>query len=401
MPRARVSTFLILIFTVALCGCEKKVRLGVVLPLSGEHRIYGESSRKGLELALEELRTGGESRIELRVVDSESDPEKAREHLRRLYRDGVLAAIGGLRPAEARAMAPVAEDRERVLLSPSTSLRGQSPEARYFFSLGVADDVAGTTMASFVSRELGVGSAVLIGETDSEGLSEGFRSTLSTQGGELLASLPSSGMTGSVIEQALGHQPDAIFLAGEAAALETLIRELRARQFQGRILTTQALACTASLRRLGDDARGLLLTHSVFQPEAPSDRVTDFVARYRQKYDEEPDIFAAESYDALMVLATSIEGRPVLPSEVRKGLLHDVKDFQGVTGTLQFDENRGVAKIPRVYSITEELTLRDHGRWLQVERDRIARDREKILERLREIRESMAGHEPTENESDS
>ena len=67
-------------------------------------------------MALEELRTRGESRIELRIVDSESDPEKAGEHLRRLYRDGVLAAIGGLRPAEARAMASVAEERERVLV---------------------------------------------------------------------------------------------------------------------------------------------------------------------------------------------------------------------------------------------------------------------------------------------
>ena len=92
----------------------------------------------------------------------------------------------------------------------------------------------------------------------------------------------------------------------------------------------------------------------------------------------------------MMVLATAMAERPALPSEVRKGLLHDIKDYPGVTGSLQFNEARSVPKIPRVYSIAEDLSLRDHGRFLQAERERIAAEKRELIRRLGEIQDGVA-----------
>lgn len=379
---------------IALAGCKENVLVGVVLPLSGGHQVYGESSRAGLELAMSELRAAGESRIELKVVDSGSDPEKARELLAQLYRDGALAAVGGLTLSEAEAMAPVAEDAERVLLSPSAAIADQPADARYFFSLAPTDHVTGTTMASFAARELGVESAVVIRQPEmaAEALVDGFRTTLATQGGRLAASLDASGAAAEKIAEALGHRPDALYVAADEATAGELVRELRGRGFTGEILTTQAFACADSIGRLGDAAAHVLLTQTVFLPQDGDPRVARFVERFSAATGAAPDVFAAEAYDALRVLAAALDGRPALPSEVRKGLLHTVKDFPGVTGTIRFDETRGVPRIPRVYSVSEELTLRDHSRWLQAERDRRERDEAALLKRLGEIREAMADH---------
>lgn len=369
-------------------GCKNEVQVGAVLPLSGEHQIYGEASRQGLELALEELKAAGDTRFQLTVVDSESDPEKARRLLEGLYDDHATVAIGGLTATTAKELAAVAEDAERVLISPSATVRDQGPGTRFFYSLATADFTSGTSMATFLKRELRVASAVVIREPGmDESLEEGFQATFENQGGKILASVSASKAPEEIrraVGQALAKKPAAIFLAGYEGTVAPFIHELRRRQYRGKILTTQALACHDALRELGDDAHGVLLTHTAFEP-GTQPHVGDFVARFEQKFGRAPDIHAAESYDAMMVLATAMEGRPGLPSEVRKGLIHDVKDYPGVTGSLQFNEERMVPKIPRVYSIAKDLTLQDHGRILQAERERIAAEKRELLRRLTEI----------------
>ena len=61
----------------------------------------------------------------------------------------------------------------------------------------------------------------------------------------------------------------------------------------------------------------------------------------------------------------------------RRGLLYDVKDFPGVTGKIQFDDKRQVSKIPRIYSVAEDLSLQDHRQWLRdrEEEERVLRAR--------------------------
>lgn len=385
--------FAVALIGLAATGCKNEVKVGAVLPLSGEHHTYGEASRQGLELALEELKAGGDTRFQLTVVDSESDPAKARQLLEGLYDENAVVAIGGLTATMARELASVAEDAERVLLSPSATLRDQASGMRYFYSLATKGFTSGTSMATFVKRELKVGNAVVIREPGmGEGLEKGFRSTFENQGGKILASLSASKTPEeirSTVGQALTKRPAAIFLAGYEGTVSPFVHELRRRQYRGKILTTQALACHDSLRELGDDARGVLLTHTAFEP-GTQQHVSDFVARFEKKFGRAPDIHAAESYDAMMVLATAMKDRPGLPSEVRKGLIHDVKDYPGVTGSLQFNEEHNVPRIPRIYSIAKDLTLQDHGRILQAERERIEAEKRKLIQRLGEIHNSGA-----------
>lgn len=369
-------------------GCGKEKRVGVVLPLTGEYQVYGEASRRGIEMARQELLAANGDTAAFRVdfADSASDPEKARRLAGELYDQGALAVIGGVTADALAVMAPVAEERERVLLSPSASVNGSG---RHVFSLAPSNSTAGSTLATFVARELGVRTAVLVGDAAciAQGIEEGFRAALATQGGELTATVAvpaAPAALADAIARAVSGEPDAVLLAGYEADVGAWIAELRRQGYAGKILTTQAFASPSSIRRLGAGAAGVLLASTAFLPE--DERVAGFVERYRERYGEAPSVFAAEGYDAMKVLATALAGRPPLASEVRKGLIHEIKDFPGVTGALQFDEAGSVHKIPRVYSVAADLTLRDHGKWLEAERDRLEKEREKILAELKKIR---------------
>jgi branched-chain amino acid transport system substrate-binding protein len=78
-------------------------------------------------------------------------------------------------------------------------------------------------------------------------------------------------------------------------------------------------------------------TVSDFAPEA--DEVTRaFSKRYRSRYDMEPDIPTAWSYDALQLLAIAINGaKSTEPEAIRRALLA-IKGYRGLEGVYEFDQ---------------------------------------------------------------
>jgi len=379
-----------------LAGCEQEVsKVAVVLPLSGEYKAYGESSRQGLELALEQLRAeGAATDLEVEIADSESDPEVAKARLAELFDAGALAAIGGITTREAAAMAPVAEDRDHVLLSPSAMSDQLAEELRYFYRLAPSDRTSGNTLADYAARELGVETAVVLYGEESEkaGAEEGVKAALRARGGELLGVLEipaEEGMESTLVE-IRELDPDAVYVAADGPTIASTVRGLRQGNFGGKILTTQAFAIPETLSQAGDAAKGVFLTRTVIDANGDGGPVRRFVESYREKYGEDPDVFAAEAYDAMRVLAAALAESPPIASEVRKGLRDAVKSFPGVTGTLEFDASGAVSKYPRVYDVTGELELRDHAKWAEAERQRRLDEIEAKRRKLEELRRKMA-----------
>ncbi len=127
----------------------------------------------------------------------------------------------------------------------------------------------------------------------------------------------------------------------------------------------------------------MLLTQTVFEPDSDHAHVKAFVTAYRQRYGEPPDLFAAEGYDAMKVLAVALEARHALPGELPRGLRDEVKEFPGVTGSIQFDEGGDVRKFPRVYGIGKDLALYDYSK-------RIEKDRRDLIIRQEELKAKLA-----------
>lgn len=376
-----------------LWGCPSEtLQVAVVLPLSGELESYGESSRRGIELAMEDLQAVGLSRpIELLIEDSGSDPATAVQVLEDLYSQGALAAIGGLSTGEAAAMVEVAEARERVLISPSSMSERLSREARHFYRLAPSDHIAGNAMADFLGRNNKSIETVSVLAEDSlflEGFDEGFRPTFEDRGGTVLEALVISedaDERSSQVRRVVAAKPDAVYLAGHGPRVSELIESLRGNSYRGQLLATQTFASPSSIQTLGKKAVGVLLTHSAFGPETNSDEAKEFSRKFQEKYGEEPDVFAAEAYDALRVLALAMEGRPPVASEIRRGLRDEVKDYPGVTGTLEFNEAGAVTKYPRVYRIADTLMLEDENKRLDREREELEERRRKLEEELRNL----------------
>lgn len=386
-----LAAFLSAALGLLLAGCpDQTIQVGAVLPLTGVDSVYGEAIRNGIELAYQEIRADSsrDTPIELKIVDSESSPEVAKERLDEVYGDGAMAVIGGVTSDEAQAMMEVVDRYDRVLLSPSASSPGLTGVSRNFYRVWPSDYSAANRMAAFAADTLQLASVVVIVErTFGQGIQSVFEEAFTGAGGKVLETIelpPGTIDFAGIVERVITLKPDGVYLAAFASATGAMIRELSKQKYEGRILTTSAFT-TSAIGDVGEPARNVVLTQIFFELDSEHAHVRKFVEGFEKKYGEMPDLYAAHGYDAMMVMAAAVEGRPALPGEIHKGLRDSIKEFPGVTGSIQFDEKGDVQKYPRVYVIGEDLTLIDYNERIQREKEELRRKREELRRRLEEL----------------
>lgn len=382
MIRRKLS-LLAVVLAVAGCQQDQTVRFGAVLPLTGEAAIYGQPIRKGVELAFEELKTREDFPYEvaLTVVDSQSDPAKAKALLAEVYEQGALAVIGGVTTDEALAMVAVADRYDQVLISPSASTPELTGISKNFYRVFPSDAREGATMGNFATQKLNAEKVVILAKESAyaRGIQQVFKAQFEQFGGQVLdliefPSVPSD--LSGLVERVMTLQPDAVYLAAYAKDLAQMIKGLRALGYKGTIFTTSAFAAPESIEQVGRPAEGVFLTQAAFDPTSEDPKVRGFVQAYQTKYGVNPDLYAAHGYDSLNVLAQAVLEGGTLPSEVWKGI-RSIRGYQGATGTIQFDERGDVQKFPRVYVV-------NNGQLIDYEAE-VERRRRALVERLREL----------------
>lgn len=378
---------LVLLSTVLACQEDKPVKFGAVLPLTGEASVYGEPIRKGVELAIEQLqmRSDYPYELELVVVDSESDPEKGKQLLADLYAQDSLAVIGGVTTAEALAMVAVADENDRVLMSPSASTPELTGISKNFYRVFPSDAREGATMGNFATQKMHAERVVILAKQSkySKGIQEVFQKEFERHGGTVLDTIEfpslSSDLSGA-IERVMTLQPDAVYLAAYAEDLAQMIGYLRDQGYKETIFTTSAFAAPEIITRVGRPAEGVFLTQAAFDPDSEEPETKAFVEAYRAKYQSEPNLYAVHGYDATLVLAEALRRSGKEPSHFWSAV-RSLRDFTGAAGTIQFDERGDVQKFPRVYVV-------HNGELMDYEAE-VERRRQKLLDDLRKLEEEQ------------
>lgn len=386
----RLSKFLpfALLFPFALAnvGCDQDTLVvGAVLPLSGPEQANGEEAKRGLELALEKVNTDG-NRLELVVVDSQSNPAHAAQQAEKLFKEqNAVAVVGGTSTLEARALATVAESAEKILMVPSAGDQQISKDSKHVYRISVSDAAIGSKLAAFAHKSLNAETAVIWGEDDQfvATLQEGFESTFQNLGGESLGARTVGPDELGEAEEISDKKSDVIVLNGQNAWLQSMVTGIRERGYKGKLLAPQAFSGPANLESMGRDARGVMFAYAPLIETY--DTTKSFIAEYEQKFGTPPSLYAAEAFDSLQVLAAAARDKPPIVSEIRRGLRDQVKDFSGVTGSLEFDDSGAVKKFPRVYSLDDQLTMRDHEDLMEEIRAERERKIKEIRDRLNQM----------------
>jgi len=340
---------------VAGCPSEETPTVSAILPLTGELSIYGESIQRGLDLAVIDLRANPDAvEFNLTVVDSAGDPETAGRLLLEQYTAGAVAAIGGVTTDEALAMVPIADESQRVLLSPSASGAELTGASAKFYRVVPSDAKEGATMATFATQKLELEEIAILSSASSYavGIRDAFSSQFQQLGGKVseVIEVPAGGDVAAAVEQVVALNPKGVYVAGYVSEIESLLVALRSTGYDLPVLTTSAFALPDVIARIGEPTRRVYLTQMVFNAESDDPKVRAFADAYRAAYNSDPDVYAAQAYDSMMVLAEALKELGPVAGDFWRAV-RGIRDFVGVGGVLQFDERGDAQRFHRVHVI--------------------------------------------------
>ncbi|MBZ5587300.1 MAG: ABC transporter substrate-binding protein [Acidobacteriia bacterium] len=338
---------------VTVGGCNARLRIGVVIPETGDAGIYGASVKSGVKLAFDDALARRTAPLGLEVLyrDSGSDPARAASAAEALFETGAVAVIGGVTSAEAKALIPVADRMGCVLLSPSASAPDLARRTRFFFRVYPSDELEGVKAADFLVLTRGTRTVFVLQEDNdyTRGLLPVFVGELTSRGGRITGSvrLDESGWQGQVREMIARHPPDGVYICGYGEAILGALRLLRNLGFRGTICTTSAFSAGSLLARAASPAEGVFFPLASLDVTSRDEPVRSFVSRYKATYNLFPDIYAAHGYDAALALLASLRGLQESSGSSVAQRLRALSGTVGVMGPIAFTEDGDIRRALR------------------------------------------------------
>ncbi len=170
----------------AMAQLDRK-KIGVILPLSGSHKVYGERAKKAVDLALK-LRLA-EQGIDLVYADSAGDGVGVAKAMRKLVlEDHVLGVVGPLLRKEALEAAYAAEEYQVPLMSLS-SAPGVPEVGSYVFRLATMprQQVQALVDYEWTVREHRTFAMLIPQHPYGEDMAQAFWDEVKKRGGEIVA----------------------------------------------------------------------------------------------------------------------------------------------------------------------------------------------------------------------
>lgn len=347
----------------AFNGCGKKeenvVKIGAILPLTGEMSSHVQDAKEGIDLAVEiRNNAGGINGKNILVIyeDDRMQPQVGASAFEKLTTvDQVQVVLGGIGSSVALAIAPIAERKSVVFISPTASNPKLTYAGDYIFRNWPSDNFEGGTMAEAAYNKLKLKNiAILYVNNDfGEGLKSIFRKKFEGLGGKIFAEQKYDQGDNDFRTQLLkikSEKVETVYLPGYYQEISKILRQAREMRINALFLSTSPIEDPKLLKLAGDTAEGIIYTRPSFDPEHPNEEYKKFSSAFKQKYGREPGIAAAQCYDAANIIFFSIEQGGERGEEIQKAM-SAVKNFSGVTGTTSFDEYGDVEKKITLFTV--------------------------------------------------
>ena len=325
------------------------LRIGVILPLSGPGAAYGRNAQTGIELALDELKhTIGGNRVRVIYEDSKGNPNTAVSAFYKLVdSDNVGIIVGPYASSTLLAVAPLANRRHIVLLSPTASAPEITDAGEYVFRNVASDAFEARAIARFAFNELKYRRiAILYVNNDfGEGHRRSFTDVFEQLGGDIVASSGYLETTTTFRTQLLEiekEDPQAVYLIG-GKEMAQVLRQATELALNLHFLSFSMFEDPDIVEAAGSAAEGVYYSLQTFDPYSKQEPMHSFATKYKNKYGIVPDPFASLSYDAIRILDATATKLGVEPDKIKQGL-YEIRDFPGVTGRTTFNEKGDVVK---------------------------------------------------------
>lgn len=359
--RVLVLIILVLGLALVLAGCgdnkaastgEKVIKIGFIGPLQGDVKTFGESTKNGFLMAIEQAGgKAGDYKIEYVIADDRNDATEAVNTATKLItQDKVKAIVGSVTSKTTVAASQLANDNGVVMISGTATAPkvtfDNDKRKDFVFRACFIDPFQGTVAAKFATETLKAKTAAILYDQSNDytiGLAKYFNETFTKNGGQVL-SMEAYGKDdvdfSAVLSNIAQQKPDILYLPDYYQKVSLIGKQAREKGINAIFVGGDGWESTdldfATME-------GGYYT-SGYSPDDPRPEVKTWVDAYKVKHNSVPDLFATLGYDATNMLINAIKTANSDDPAKIKDALQATKDFSAVTGKLNFDKDGNPVK---------------------------------------------------------
>ncbi|HKQ57723.1 MAG TPA: ABC transporter substrate-binding protein [Candidatus Eisenbacteria bacterium] len=369
----------VLALVVAVAGCGKTTKDELVIgeygSLTGGDATFGQSTKAGVEVALDELTKSAEGKIggmTVRAVveDDQGRPEEAASVVQKLInQDRVIAVVGEVASSRSLAGGPICQQNGVPMISPSSTNPGVTQIGDFIFRMCYLDDFQGAVMARFTAQNLGLKRVAMLKDIKNDysvALAQYFTEEWKKLGGTIL--IEQSYQSGdqdfrAQLTAIKARNPEAIILPGYYTEAGLIGRQARELGLNMPIIGGDGWE-SAKLIEIGGEAMNGCYYANHWSLDQPNPKLQAFLTAYRAKFNTDPDAIGGLAYDAATVLFGCMQrlaaddpatfaalGSSKAGTDARKAATAKLRDliaatanYEGATGMITLDENRNPKK---------------------------------------------------------
>jgi branched-chain amino acid transport system substrate-binding protein len=333
---------------------KQTVKIGLIAPLTGDVKTFGESSRNAFLMAIDDYGKSGRYAISTVIVDDRNDPtEGTNGALKLVTQDKVLAFVGPLTSKVAIPVSEIATNHKVPMVteaatSPKVTVYNGKRKP-YVFRACFIDPFQGRVAATFALADLKLKTAAVlydVGNDYSRGLAAVFKSVFEGGKGSVVAyeSYQKDDVDFSALTTKIRlKKPDLVFIPDYYNKAGLIVRQLREKAVASALIGTDGWDSPDLLKIAGNTIVGGYFTNH-YSPERKDAVAQRFIKKYKEKHGAVPDALAALTYDAAMIILQTLDNTETPAADGLMKSLSRLKDFQGVTGTISFDKNGDAIK---------------------------------------------------------
>ena len=356
-----VAFLLVAITLIGSAGCAGKsdaVKVGLLFPMTGPVPTYGQSSREGAELAIQEWNDKGGvlgQQVEWVLEDGGCDGATATDAANKLMdQDKVKFIVGEVCSSASIPVSEIANPKQVLQISPTSTNPQVTIGKPYVFRACFLDPFQGDVAAGFAIDDLGASTAAVMYDKGNDyvlGLAGYFREAFEARGGQVLvyeAYTEADTDFSAILSKVADANPDVLYLPDYYNKVNLIGKQAQERGVTATMLGGDGWD-SADLDTSAVEG-GYHSNH--YSPADPRPVVQDFLSRYEAAYGKQPDALAVLAYDATMVLLSAIQEAGTTDTAQVRDAMAGI-NFEGVAGEITFNEEGDPIKTAAIIQIRD------------------------------------------------
>ncbi|MBF0440697.1 MAG: ABC transporter substrate-binding protein [Oligoflexales bacterium] len=359
----RLFTLIILFSASSLFAqMEDNIKVGVLLPLSGNLSPYGQELLQGIQLALDNLKSEDpklNARLSVIVKNDAGIPKTSESMAEELYqKEKVHAIIGSVATFLTFQIAKIAQKYEKPLIVPiATEGLPEKKQNPYIFQTSIPDPKQGSVMGIFAQKHLRRKKAAILYQEESlysKSAAEEFKRTFTAKGGEVKIMQGFKYGTTEfrpILETVMTNAPDVVLLPVFIQDVKNILEQAKALSVKIPFIGTDSWDNSFYHIKNSSLFEGnYFVTH--FSPQDPHPAVKRFVDQYLKKFNKVPGSLAALGYDAASFTINAAGKINVGRNQSLQQILSQKTEYETLSGKMSLNDDHKAVKALPVLVIT-------------------------------------------------